>query len=152
MAEMIDGRVVAKTTLQSLRPRIAALPRAPGIAVVRVGGSGQQGLRWPEDGARGATGFRHEERHLPEHTTQEQLESVVDELNADDGIDGILVQLPLPSGLDSTAILDKSIPPKMWMGFTPIMWTPLPGASTVRPVHAIWRDASSRAERRDPRG
>ena len=120
MAEMIDGRVVAKTTLQSLRPRIAELPRAPGIAVVRVGEDPASKVYVGRKTARAERlGFRHEERHLPEHTTQQELESVVDELNADDGIDGILVQLPLPAGLDSTAILDRIDPAKDVDGFHP---------------------------------
>jgi len=120
MAEMIDGRVVAKVTLQSLRPRIAALPRSPGIAVVRVGEDPASKVYVGRKTARAERlGFRHEERHLSEDTTQQELESVVDELNADDGIDGILVQLPLPSGLDATAILDRIDPAKDVDGFHP---------------------------------
>ncbi len=117
---MIDGRVVAKATLQALRPRIAALPRAPGIAVVRVGEDPASKVYVGRKTARAERlGFRHEERHLAETTSQSELEAVIDELNAEDGIDGILVQLPLPNGLDATAILDRIDPAKDVDGFHP---------------------------------
>jgi methylenetetrahydrofolate dehydrogenase (NADP+)/methenyltetrahydrofolate cyclohydrolase len=117
---MIDGRVVAKATLQALRPRIAALPRAPGIAVVRVGEDPASKVYVGRKTARAERlGFRHEERHLAETTSQSELEAVIDELNAEEGIDGILVQLPLPDGLDATAILDRIDPAKDVDGFHP---------------------------------
>ena len=59
---------------------------------------------------------------------------MVDELNADDGIDGILVQLPLPAGLDPRPSSTESIPPKMWMGFIPITWV-----TSRRVVHGLSR-------------
>ena len=119
-ANLIDGKRVAKSTLQALRPRIDALPRPPGIAVVRVGEDPASKVYVGRKTARAQRlGFRHEEVHLDETVSQAMLEAEIDRLNADDGIDGILVQLPLPKGLDSTAILDRIDPRKDVDGFHP---------------------------------
>jgi methylenetetrahydrofolate dehydrogenase (NADP+)/methenyltetrahydrofolate cyclohydrolase len=118
MADYLDGRVVARATLQALRPRISALSRAPGIAVVRVGEDPASQIYVGRKTARAEKlGFRHEEVHLSATATQAELEAVMDRLNSDDGIDGILVQLPLPKHLDSTAILDRIDPAKDVDGF-----------------------------------
>lgn len=118
--ELLDGKTVARATLQSLRPRIEVLPRPPGIAVVRVGEDPASKVYVGRKTARAAKlGFRHEEIHLEASVSQQELEAVVDGLNADDGIDGILVQLPLPAGLDSTAILDRIDATKDVDGFHP---------------------------------
>jgi methylenetetrahydrofolate dehydrogenase (NADP+)/methenyltetrahydrofolate cyclohydrolase len=120
MADWIDGRKVARATLQALRPRIEALGRPPGIAVVRVGEDPASKVYVGRKTARAAKlGFRHEEIHLGTDVSQQELESVIDKLNSDDGIDGILVQLPLPKGLDSTALLDRIDPTKDVDGFHP---------------------------------
>ena len=119
-AALLDGKIVARATLQALRPRIEALPRPPGIAVVRVGEDPASKVYVGRKTARAAKlGFRHEEIHLNADVGQAELESVVDSLNADDGIDGILVQLPLPAGLDATAILDRIDARKDVDGFHP---------------------------------
>lgn len=120
MAQLLDGRVVAKATLQALRPRIDVLSRPPGIAVVRVGEDPASKVYVGRKTARAERlGFRHEEVHLDDTASQAELEAIVDRLNADEGIDGILVQLPLPPGLDSTAILDRIDPAKDVDGFHP---------------------------------
>ena len=119
-AEVLDGKIVARATLQALRPRIEALPRPPGIAVVRVGEDPASKVYVGRKTARAAKlGFRHEEIHLTADVGQAELESVVDALNADEGIDGILVQLPLPAGLNATAILDRIDARKDVDGFHP---------------------------------
>ncbi len=119
-AALLDGKTVARATLQALRPRIEALPRPPGIAVVRVGEDPASKVYVGRKTARAAKlGFRHEEIHFNADVGQAVLESVVDSLNADDGIDGILVQLPLPAGLDATAILDRIDARKDVDGFHP---------------------------------
>ena len=119
-AQVLDGKVVARATLQALRPRIESLPRPPGIAVVRVGEDPASKVYVGRKTARAAKlGFRHEEIHLSAEVGQAELESVVDALNADEGIDGILVQLPLPAGLNATAILDRIDARKDVDGFHP---------------------------------
>lgn len=118
MAETLDGRAVARFTLQALLPRISALSRAPGLAVVRIGEDPASQIYVRRKTARAEKlGFRHEEVHLSVTATQAELEAVMDRLNSDDGIDGILVQLPLPKHLDSTAILDRIDPAKDVDGF-----------------------------------
>jgi len=120
MAQTLDGRLVAKTTLVSLRSRIAALPRPPGIAVVRVGEDPASKVYVGRKTARAERlGFKHEEVHLDVDVSQAELESVVDRLNQADWVDGILLQLPLPEGLDSTALLDRIDPAKDVDGFHP---------------------------------
>lgn len=121
MAEIINGRLVAKDTCQSLRPRIAALPRPPGIAVVRVGEDPASKVYVGRKTQRAERlGFHHKEIHLDADTSQSDLEAVIDGVNADDLIDGILVQLPLPKHVDATAILDRIDPAKDVDGFHPI--------------------------------
>ena len=58
--------------------------------------------------------------HFPENTSQEELEKVIEELNQDDRVDGILVQLPLPSHLDTVALLHKIHPEKDADGLHPV--------------------------------
>ena len=120
MAQILDGRVVAKATLVALRARIDALPRPPGIAVVRVGEDPASKVYVGRKTARAERlGFAHEEVHLPADVSQEALEAVVDGLNEADWVDGILLQLPLPDGLDATSLLDRIDPAKDVDGFHP---------------------------------
>ncbi len=120
MAEILDGRVVARSVLQSLRGRIEVLSRPPGIAVVRVGDDPASAVYVGRKTQRAARlGLHHEEIHLEVTAAQGQLEAVIDDLNARDEIDGILVQLPLPAHLDGTAILDRIDPSKDVDGFHP---------------------------------
>jgi len=65
-------------------------------------------------------GMRSETHILPATTGQIELEALVDRLNADDEVDGILVQLPLPPAIDSTSILDRVDPAKDVDGFHPV--------------------------------
>ena len=65
-------------------------------------------------------GMRSETHTLPAATTQAELETLIDRLNADDEVDGILVQLPLPKVIDSAKILDRVDPAKDVDGFHPI--------------------------------
>ncbi len=120
MGQELDGRAVARETLQGLRARIEALPRAPGIAVVRVGDDPASAVYVGRKTRRaGLLGLNHREVHLPEDTNQGDLEAVVEELNSAVDIDGILVQLPLPSHIDETSILDRIDPSKDVDGFHP---------------------------------
>ena len=66
-----------------------------------------------------ALGMRSETHHLPDTTKQGELEDLIDALNDDRDVDGILVQLPLPSGIDSSAILRRLDPAKDVDGFHP---------------------------------
>jgi len=120
MATILDGRVTARSVLQSLRPRIERLARRPGIAVVRVGDDPASAVYVGRKTQRAARlGLHHEEIHLEDSADQASLEAVIDDLNERAEIDGILVQLPLPGHLDATSILDRIDPSKDVDGFHP---------------------------------
>ena len=105
-ATRIDGKALAAKLKGKVRGEAASLPRKPGLAVILVG----------EDPASRVyvtskrkdceeCGFYSEEYALPAQTTQKQLLELVAELNGRADIDGILVQLPLPKGLDEREVL-----------------------------------------------
>jgi len=120
MAEILNGRKLAKALAPDLKTRVARLARPPGLAVVRVGDdpASEVYVRKKNDRAQ-RLGFFQRSHHLAHDTTQEALMALVDELNADDAVDGILVQLPLPDHLNSTPILDRIAQSKDVDGFHP---------------------------------
>jgi methylenetetrahydrofolate dehydrogenase (NADP+)/methenyltetrahydrofolate cyclohydrolase len=121
-AEIIDGRAFAAR----LRERVAAaVPafrqatgRAPGLAVVLVGEDPASQIYVTSKGkATREAGFESFEHRLPADATQAELLALVGELNRDHRVDGILVQLPLPKGLDDKAVIDAIDPNKDVDGF-----------------------------------
>ena len=105
-ATLIDGKALAAKVKQAVRGEAATLPRRPGLAVILVGDD--PASRVYVNGKRRdceECGFCSEEYALPADTTREQLLALVDELNGREDIDGILVQLPLPKGLDEREVL-----------------------------------------------
>jgi methylenetetrahydrofolate dehydrogenase (NADP+)/methenyltetrahydrofolate cyclohydrolase len=121
-AEIIDGRAFAAR----LRDRVAAAAapfrertgRAPGLAVVLVGDDpASQIYVRAKHKATIAAGLESFEHRLPADTTQKELLGLVEELNQDARVDGILVQLPLPAGLDDKAVIDAIDPDKDVDGF-----------------------------------
>ena len=124
-AERIDGRAFA----ERLRERVAsAVPafaqaagRAPGLAVVLVGEDPASQVYVRSKGrATGEAGMASFEHRLPDSVPQEELLALVGRLNADDSVDGILVQLPLPAGIDDKAVIEAIDPAKDVDGFHPI--------------------------------
>lgn len=121
-AKTIDGKAFAENLRRKIAERVGVLVaktgRAPGLAVVLVG---EDPASQVYVGAKGRqtleAGMRSIERRLPETTSEEALLGVIAELNADDGVDGILVQLPLPRHLDSAKILAAIAPEKDVDGF-----------------------------------
>ncbi|WP_417622540.1 bifunctional methylenetetrahydrofolate dehydrogenase/methenyltetrahydrofolate cyclohydrolase FolD [Parasphingorhabdus sp.] len=116
-AQIIDGKAFAA----SLRERIkAAVPafqkqtgRAPGLAVVLVGEDpASQVYVASKHKATIAAGMESFEHRLPADVAQEDLIALVEQLNADETVDGILVQLPLPEGLDEKAVVMAIDPDK----------------------------------------
>lgn len=119
MAEILDGRALSKRLNKGLKPRVAEWPRPPGLAVVLVGSDAASQVYVRRKGVvAGRIGFRHEQIDLPPDVSQEDLLAVVDRLNADDGIDGILVQLPLPGHLDTDQVMARIRADKDVDGFT----------------------------------
>ncbi|MEL6344152.1 MAG: bifunctional methylenetetrahydrofolate dehydrogenase/methenyltetrahydrofolate cyclohydrolase FolD [Myxococcota bacterium] len=119
MAQLLDGRLLARESLLALKPRIGALSRPPGLAVVRVGEDPASGIyvRRKSRRAEKLGFFQPEGLHLPASTTQQQLLDVVMRLNEDPQVDGILVQLPLPASINAQLVLDAIDPSKDVDGF-----------------------------------
>lgn len=123
-AQLIDGKAIAAHVRQRVAEKIAARQqagaRAPGLAVVVVGEDPASHVyvnnkhRACEQA--GIHSFKHE---LSADTTQQTLEALIDQLNADARVDGILVQLPLPDHLDAGPILERIHPGKDVDGFHP---------------------------------
>ncbi|MDP5028945.1 MAG: bifunctional methylenetetrahydrofolate dehydrogenase/methenyltetrahydrofolate cyclohydrolase FolD [Paraglaciecola sp.] len=123
-AQKIDGGLIAKHIRQNVATQVSAIvsagKRPPGLAVVLVGSDAASHVY--VNNKRKAceeVGFLSKSFDLPAHTTQEELLSVIDTLNADVEIDGILVQLPLPAGLDKEQVLERIHPHKDVDGFHP---------------------------------
>lgn len=145
-ARNIDGKAFAA----GLRARvaegaaevIAKAGRKPGLAVVLVGEDPASAVYVRSKGkATVAAGMESFEHRLPADTSQETLESLVDRLNADPAVDGILVQLPLPHHLDESAITTRIDPDKDVDGFHPVnagrLATGLPGFVPCTPLGCL---------------
>ena len=121
MAEILDGRALAKRLNQgSVRPAAARLSRPPGLAVVLVGEDpASQVYVKRKTLVAERVGFSQKQIHLPADTGEDALLEIVSGLNVDPEVDGILVQLPLPAGLDTQKVLDAVDPGKDVDGFHP---------------------------------
>ena len=120
-ARIIDGKAIAATLRAGLAARVAALGYAPGLVVVRVGEDPASGVYVRnKDRAAQEAGLASRTIHLPQATTQAGLLAQIAALNADDQVDGILVQLPLPSHIDAQAAINAVAPGKDVDGFHPI--------------------------------
>lgn len=123
-ATLIDGKAIAKDIRQQVKKnvaeRVAQGKRPPGLAVVLVGQDpASQVYVGSKRKACEEIGFISKAYDLPVTVSQSSLEKLIDELNAAQDIDGILVQLPLPAGLDATKILERIQPNKDVDGFHP---------------------------------
>ena len=123
-ANIIDGKAIAKQVRSQVATRVAARKeqglRAPGLAVVLVGQDpASQVYVGSKRKACDEVGFVSKSYDLPGDTTEAQLLALVDELNADKEVDGILVQLPLPEGLNAEKVLERITPHKDVDGFHP---------------------------------
>ena len=123
-ARILDGRAVALAIREDLTRRVAELARRGitlGLGTVLVG---------DDPGSRAYVRGKHRDsaqvgiasigRELPADATQEEVEAVVDELNADPACTGFLVQLPLPAGLDAQRVLHRIDPDKDADGLHPL--------------------------------
>ncbi|MEC9276591.1 MAG: tetrahydrofolate dehydrogenase/cyclohydrolase catalytic domain-containing protein, partial [Pseudomonadota bacterium] len=123
-AHLIDGKLIAKQVRRDVALYVDSLKQAgkrePGLAVVLVGSDpASQVYVSNKRKACDEVGFNSRSYDLPADTSQQQLLDLVDELNEDPAIDGILVQLPLPAGLDAEQILERIHPPTDVEGFHP---------------------------------
>lgn len=122
--QLIDGKKVAQEVRAGLRETIAAATaqghRAPGLAVILVGEDpASQVYVRNKERACAEVGIRSLPYHLPASTRQEDLLQLIADLNAREDVDGILLQLPLPAGLNATQCLLAIDPAKDVDGFHP---------------------------------
>jgi len=123
-ATIIDGKAIANQiqaeVATRIRARTAAGLRPPGLAVVLVGDDGAS-LIYVRNKRRAcdAVGITSFDYDLPLDTEQSTVLSLIDELNARDEVDGILVQLPLPEHIDETQVIERIMPTKDVDGFHP---------------------------------
>ncbi|MBS0904169.1 bifunctional methylenetetrahydrofolate dehydrogenase/methenyltetrahydrofolate cyclohydrolase FolD [Pantoea dispersa] len=123
-AKIIDGKTIAQQVrlevAEKVQQRLAAGKRAPGLAVVLVGENpASQIYVANKRRACEEVGFVSRAYNLPASTSEAELLEVIDQLNNDDAIDGILVQLPLPAGIDNVKVLERITPDKDVDGFHP---------------------------------
>ncbi|MBE9606695.1 bifunctional methylenetetrahydrofolate dehydrogenase/methenyltetrahydrofolate cyclohydrolase FolD [Acetobacteraceae bacterium H6797] len=117
-ARIIDGKEVAAKLRATLAARIATLPFAPGLRVVRVGDDPASGVYVRnKDKAAKTAGFDSATLQLPESTSEAELLALVEQLNNDPAVDGILVQLPLPKQINAQRVLETIDPAKDVDGF-----------------------------------
>lgn len=123
-AQLINGKEVSQKRLQAVAEAVAQRQQdnlhTPCLAVVLVGGDPASAVYVRnKKTACQKCGIKSLSYELPESTLQEELLALVDRLNADSEVDGILVQLPLPKHLDSQAVLERISPDKDVDGFHP---------------------------------
>lgn len=123
-AQLIDGKAIAASLRQQIAQRVAERRqqglRTPGLAVILVGTdpASQVYVSHKRKDCE-EVGFLSRAYDLPAETSQADLLALIDELNEDPAIDGILVQLPLPANLDASLLLERIRPDKDVDGFHP---------------------------------
>jgi methylenetetrahydrofolate dehydrogenase (NADP+)/methenyltetrahydrofolate cyclohydrolase len=120
-ARLIDGKAVAAALRAEVAARVAAAGFSPGLAVVLVGEDPASSVyvRTKDRAAREA-GIIPQTIRLSADTAQAELLAVIHSLNQDPAVDGILVQLPLPKGIDPQAVIQAIDPAKDVDGFHPV--------------------------------
>tara|TARA_R110002110_G_scaffold31590_3_gene111055 strand:- start:26778 stop:27617 length:840 start_codon:yes stop_codon:yes gene_type:complete len=121
----IDGKALAEELCDGLRDRISQFAkdqgRAPGLAVVIVGADPAShvyvAMKERKANSIGIRSFRHD---LAAECSEDALLALVDQLNSDPSVDGVLVQLPLPRHVDAGRVLDRISPEKDVDGFHPV--------------------------------
>lgn len=124
-AKLIDGKAAAAALRGEVAKEVArfrdAAGRAPGLATVLVGEDPASAVYVRSKGkATLEAGMESFEHKLPFDTSEADLLALVDQLNADPAVDGILVQLPLPSHIDANKVITRIDPEKDVDGFNPV--------------------------------
>ena len=155
-AELIDGKVVSEKVRAAAAAAVAKLPSKPCLAVVLVGDDPASALYVKSKGEKTeAAGMRSITRRFPATASQAEVEAELKALNADPEVDGILLQLPLPKGLNEASALALIDPMKDVDGLTELSAGRLllgkPGLRSCTPVgcvimakHALGHDLTGR--------
>ncbi len=113
MANIIDGKLVAKSVLEDLAKRVETSSKKTGLAVIIVGEDPASKIYVNLKRKKALEmGFESLVVEMPENTTQEELLNKIDELNSNENINAILVQMPLPKHIDSKVVIEKINPKK----------------------------------------
>ena len=124
MAEIISGKVVSQAKRDEIKAKVAALKaegKNVGLAVIIVGdNSASRVYVNNKKKACAEVGIESFEYALPENTTEKELVELIEKLNNDDRVNGILCQLPLPAGLDEKAVINSISPAKDVDAFHPV--------------------------------
>ena len=123
MYQLIDGKAISTALKEELKVKVDALKEQgiePCLAVILVGEDPASTVYVNnKKKACEFIGIKSLSYELPESTTQDELLALIDKLNADDGVNGILVQLPLPKHIDEDAVIQAVSPKKDVDGFHP---------------------------------
>ncbi len=121
MATIIEGKAISAKVREEIRLEVEKLEKKPGLAVVIVGEDPASKV-YVRNKAKGCAevGFYSEVHELPESTTEGELLDLIEKLNYNDNINGILVQLPLPKHLDEKAVINAIRPDKDVDAFHPV--------------------------------
>ena len=125
ITRILDGKNLAQRIQTELQQQVEQLQgkfgRPPGLAVLMVGDNpASAAYVGNKEKACTKVGIASFGKHFPTDTTQSELEQVIEELNQDERVDGILVQLPLPEHLDAVTLLHKIAPHKDADGLHPV--------------------------------
>ncbi len=120
MTLLLNGFELAKTRRAELAERVRKLPRSPKLAVILVGNDPASAVYVKNKEKAAAEAGIESVAYRLENITQTELLALIAELNADKGVDGILIQLPLPDGLNEREILQAVDPAKDVDGFHPL--------------------------------
>jgi methylenetetrahydrofolate dehydrogenase (NADP+)/methenyltetrahydrofolate cyclohydrolase len=146
MTMLLDGKALAATMRREMAGQVTAFAaahgRPPGLAVVLVGDDpASQVYVGSKVKQTSEVGMRSVEHRLGAGASEAELLAVVDQLNADDSIDGILVQLPLPAQIDAMRVLNRIDPDKDVDGFHPVnagrLAVGAPGLVPCTPLGAV---------------
>ena len=123
-AKIIDGKAVAARIRAELKQKTDQkrdkVGRPPGLAVILVGSDpASEVYVGHKRRACAEVGYHSESHDLPDDVTEDDLLALIDKLNADDHVDGILVQLPLPDHIDAETVIERIRPDKDVDGFHP---------------------------------
>jgi methylenetetrahydrofolate dehydrogenase (NADP+)/methenyltetrahydrofolate cyclohydrolase len=142
----IDGRAIARLlreeTAAAVARLVAAGRRAPGLATVLVGEDPASRVYvGAKHRACEQAGIRSLDRRLPAGVSDDELARLIERLNADDEVDGILLQLPLPDGRDASRFVERIDPRKDVDGLTAVnaglLWQGRPGLAPCTPLGVI---------------
>ena len=118
-AQIIDGKAISAKVLEDVKAQVDTMMRKPGLAVILVGEDPASKVYVGNKiKACEKTGIRSIEHKIPATSTETEIRALIESLNKDKDVDGILLQLPLPNGLDGDTLVQAIAPEKDIDGLT----------------------------------